>query len=89
MKGTASLWYHGSRFVSNNSKRAIARDDSRSFLTPPIMLPDTFFNNGGQGSESVRRTRRLPAVELTSFPALEFFEADSLTLWCRWSVGSE
>ena len=37
------------------------------------MLPDEILSNGGHVSESVCRTRRLPAVELASFPALSLF----------------
>ena len=70
MKGTASLYYRGSRDVSNSSKRTIARDDSRSFLTSSIMVPDAILSNGGHVPESVCRTRRLPAVESTSFASL-------------------
>lgn len=83
MKGPASLCYRGSRFVSNSSKRTIARDDSRSFLTRSIMLADAILSNGGLMSESVCRTRRLPAVDLASLPALEVSETNSFTLLCR------
>lgn len=48
MKGTASGCNRESRVVSNRSKRTTARDDSRSFLTLLIMLPDAILSNGGK-----------------------------------------
>ena len=32
---------------------------------------------------------KLRAEESVPFPALEVFETDSFTLWCRWSISSE
>ena len=84
MKGTASLCYRESRVVSNSSKRTIARDDSRSLLTSSIMLSDPILINGGHVSESVCRTRRLPALEFASFPALKILKTHPLAFRCRW-----
>ena len=83
IKGPASLCCRGSRFGLSIAKRTIARDDSRSFLTPKIMFSDLLLSNGSPVPEVVCRTNEhcVPAA------TYDLFLRCSSRKLTRWRLG--